>query len=232
MRRRDPMRCEVYEIIIPPWEKIANDQKHAIARAFQETTDFFGRERSRRGFKGVTQSNEGNVIIGFYVQEDLRQGLEGSSPDELQPTTRANFEKLFFALVLDTGHIVIQRTTISGYVALNYTTMRRDFEQTLLDVMEMAGVGISQLQLRKFYRERTQEEMFSIFTENIIDEIVVTDLSGKNVKEDVQLSNPDPSEEIMLKRIFNGDFERIEEETIKAALKFPRISRHKEYRVN
>jgi hypothetical protein len=151
------------------------------------------------------------------VQEDLRQGLEGSSPNALHPNTRANFEKLFFAFVIDEGHVVIQRTTIPGYVAMNYTTMRRDFEQSLLDVMILAGVGVSQIQLRKFYRQRTQEEMYSIFMENVIDEIVVTDLRGKNVREEVQLSNPDPSEEIMLKRIFNGDFQRIEAETIKAA---------------
>lgn len=213
--RRDPMRCEVFEIT--GWNNISIEKKQAISRIFQELDTFFGQAPFRRGFSGINKSHDGNTIIGFYVQEDLREGLEGSSPDQLKRQERANFESLFFGLVVDVGHVIIQRTTISGYLTLNYTTMRRDFENTLIETFKLAGLDIIQLHLQKFFRQRTQEEMFSIFIENIVLEVEVSDLMGKKVRENVQLSNPDPSEEIFLRRIFDGDFQKIESESIKAA---------------
>ena len=218
MPRQDPLPCEVSEIIAPAWDKITSEQRQAILSAFKQLDGLFGEASSRRGFSSLNYSEDDNTIIGFYVQEDLRRGLEGSTAGELLLSTRANFEKLFFAFILDVGHIILQRTRISSdYVALNYPTMKRDFENTLQEIMILAGLNVSQLQLQRFYRLRSQEEMYTIFTENVVDEIEVVDLKDKVVREDIQLSNPDPSEEIMLKRIFNGDFQRIEAETIKAA---------------
>jgi len=215
MPKQKKMPCDVLEIVHPNWNRIDKESRESIWETLRDMHDFIGIQPSRKGFIGVNRV--ANMVAGFYVQEDLREGLRGDSPEVLTRSQDANFEKLFFALVLDAGHVILQRTTLSGYVSMNYTTMRNEFEAMLALVLNRAGITIARVQLTKFYKRRSQEEMRELFFGNPALEVNVTELHRKTVPDYVHLANPDPGEEILFKRLFNGDYERLDEETLKAA---------------
>lgn len=215
MPRQKKMPCDVFQIVHPDWSRIDEESRGAIWETLRDMYDFIGIKPSRKGFVGVNRV--ANIVAGFYVQEDLREGLRGDRPEALTRSQDANFEKLFFALVLDAGHVILQRTKLYGYVSMNYTTMRNEFEAMLALVLNKAGITIARVQLTKFYRRRSQEEMRGIFFGNPALEVNVTELHRKTVPDYVHLANPEPGEEIFLKRIFNGDFQHLDEETLKAA---------------
>jgi hypothetical protein len=215
MPRQKKMPCDVFRIVHPDWGRIDEEARESIWETLRDMHDFIGIKLSRKGFIGVNRV--ANTVAGFYVQEDLREGLRGDRPKALTRSQDANFEKLFFALALDAGHVILQRTKLYGYVSMNYTTMRREFESMLALVLSKAGITIARVQLTKFYRRRSQDEMRKIFFGNPALEVNVTELHRKTVPDYVHLANPEPGEEIFLKRIFNGDFEHVDEETLKAA---------------
>jgi len=129
MPQQDLLPCDVYQITFPNWPQLhqaAKDRFGAVVLR-QAQRDFFGAAPGRRGFTGLQQVD--NTIAGFYVQEGLREGLEGNSPTELSPIANANFEKLFFAVVLDVGYVILQRRKLTGYVTMNYTVMVEEFKQ-------------------------------------------------------------------------------------------------------
>jgi len=214
MAERKSINCDVWQITFPEWERVSPEIREKFWEVLRDWSSFEGPPKGRQGFAGIRRNE--NIIMGFYLQEDLRTGLEGENPAELRQSQDANFEKLFFAIVLDVGHIIIQRTNLSDYVSMNYTSMRSSFEILLTQVFARAGLPISRMQMSKFYKKRAQDEMRQLFFDNFTVEVEVTDLKGKVVPESITLSNPDPTEEIFLKRIFNREFERIESETIRA----------------
>ncbi len=216
MSTPDRLNCDVWQIVFPDWKKLIDEKAQgAIWNVFRTWADFEGVPPSRKGFVGI--SRVATTIVGFYIQEDLRVGLQGDSPESLHHNQQANFEKLFFAFVLDDGLFVLQRTNLSGYVAMNYTSMRNDFISMLTLILNRAGIPVAKIIPERFYRKRSQEEMRQIFLGNLAVEMNVTDLNHKTVPESVQLSNPDPKEEEILKRIFNRDYENIDDENLRAA---------------
>lgn len=216
MARQDKLRCEVYEVVFPEWARVTKERQEAIWQVLNSWNDFIGKTPSRKGFApGIKRLD--NLIAGFYIQEDLREGLEGDSLLSLKHSQNANFEKLFFALIFDLGYVIIQRTNLTGYVTMNYTQMRNDFELVLAEVFNRAEITVNRIQLAKFYRKRTAEEMRAIFFGNTCHEAEITGLYKRTVPDSTQLSNPDPSEEGMLKRIFNREFETVDGETLRAA---------------
>jgi hypothetical protein len=216
MPQDEHLPCDVYRITFPNWSLLHDAAKARLrATLLRQQQAFVGASPNRRGLIGLSEL--GNTVAGFYVQEDLRQGLEGNSPRDLEQSQQANFEKLFFAIELDQGLVVIQRRKIPGYVSMNYTSMFEAFVFLLTRVMQVADIEILSIRLEKFYRERTQDEMRRIFFAREAVEIDVYDLHSKSISEEVQLSNPDPREEDLYRRIFQQDLASIEQEIIRAA---------------
>jgi len=215
MAADDYIPCDVYQIDFPEWNRMTASLQENLANTLLGTKDFLGEFPSRRGVTGVYRQD--NYILGFYLQEDLRYGLEGDHLSSLSQVEAANIEKIFFAFVLDVGHVVIQRTRLSGYVSMSYPSMVNGLQDYFAHLINGAGLQIARLAWSKFYRKRTQDEMRSIFFDNRAVEIRVTDLFGKSVPDTVQLSNPDPKEEEILKRIYKREFETVDDAHLRAA---------------
>ncbi len=161
MPKQNKLHCDILQIVHPDWKLVDEAARESIWGTLRDMEDFIGTKPNRKGFAGVNRL--ANTIAGFYIQEDLRIGLKGDAPESLTHSQDANFEKLFFALILDAGHIIFQRTTVSDYVSMNYTTMRGDFEGMLALVLNQAGIKVARVVLTKYYRKRSQEEMREIF---------------------------------------------------------------------
>lgn len=212
MAQPDRIPCDVWIITFPNFEKFNQDQKEALLKSIVELKDFVN--DPPRGIIGTVR--HGNSIAGFYIEEGRRRGLHGDSPNNLAPSQDSNFEKLFFALLLDRGYVVLQDTKLVNYVDLNYPTMRTDFVELLTLLLNRSGIPTARVTWEKYYNRRSQEEMRQLFFSDTASEIDIVDLRGQVVPETIQLSNPDPGEELLLKRIYNREFETIDQEQIKA----------------
>jgi hypothetical protein len=217
MAKSERIPCEVWEIVFPDWSRIDKEKQESIWHVLNTWSEFVGSESSRKGFAPQIK-RVGDLVAGFYIQEGLRESLQGGdTPESLRHGQQANFEKVFFALILDLGYVVLQSKKLFDYVNLNYTQMRNDFEVILNLVLNRAGIPTTRIQMTKFYRKRTQEQMRALFHDNVSLEIEVSGLYGKTVPETIQLSNPDPSEELILKRIFNRDYQAVDGVNLSAA---------------
>jgi hypothetical protein len=204
--------CDVLLIAFPDMSTFHEDQRDAIFRTATQLSNFL--DSPRRAFTGIARL--GNALAGFYVEEGQRQGLHGDTPTNLALTHDSNFQKLFFALLPDRGCVILQKTSLHDYVDLNYSSMRNDFFELLTQMLNRAGIPVARIQWSKYYKQRTQEEMRRLFFGSTARSMDVVGLYRQAVREEIQLANPDPSEELLLKRIYNKEFETIDEESLKA----------------
>ena len=60
------IRCDIYEIIIPDWQKLDADIKEHIWQTIQQWTEFVGGLNSRKGFASARR--QGSLIVGFILK--------------------------------------------------------------------------------------------------------------------------------------------------------------------
>lgn len=210
----EEIHCEVLRITWPDWSSVSDELKESIWQVLSQRVED-GEAPSRRGFVGTTRFED--IIAGFFAHEDRRLGVQYDEDWNREDREAAEFEHLFFALVLSQGQVILQRKRIGReFVTMNMRTMRREFFNLLGRVLQRAGFPSDHITREPFHEERRKDYLIQIFNTYPSTLIRVSNLLGRKVPEDVRLFNPDIDKDLILKQVLNGDYQHMDQLEAKA----------------
>ncbi len=151
----EEIRCEVFRISWPDWSLVTDEIKENIWQVMSQQVEE-GEPPSRRGFVGTTRFKD--IIAGFFAHEDRRLGVQYDRYWNREDREAAEFEHLFFALVLGQAQVVLQHKRVGReYVTINMPVMRRQFFDLLGVVFQRAGLP-SDCVVPQLFREERQKD--------------------------------------------------------------------------
>jgi hypothetical protein len=210
----EEIHCEVLRITWPDWSSVSDELKEGIWQVLSQRVED-GEAPNRRGFVGTTRFED--IIAGFFAHEGRRLGVQYDEDWNKEDREAAEFEHLFFALVLSQGQVILQRKRIGReFVTINMPTMRREFFNLLGVVFQRAGFPSDRIVREPFHEERQKDYLIRIFNTYPSTLVRVSNLLGRKVPEDVRLFNPDIDKDLILKQVLNGDYQHMNELEAKA----------------
>jgi hypothetical protein len=205
----EEIRCEVFRISWPDWSLVTDEIKDNIWQVMSQQVEE-GEPPNRRGFVGTTRFED--VVAGFFAHEDRRLGVQYDRHWNREDREAAEFEHLFFALVLGQAQVVLQHKRVDReYVTINMPVMRRQFFNLLGVVLQRAGLPSDHVVPQLFRVERQKDDLIRIFDAYHIIQVSVGDLLGRRVPGDVRLLNPDIDKDSILKQVLNSDYQHMDE---------------------
>lgn len=205
----EEIRCEVFRITWPDWSSISKECQEQIWEVIEHGVSE-GEPPSRMGLVGTSRHED--VVAGFFACEDLRTGVQYDGDWRKQQQEGAEFEHLFFALILEPGQIVLQRKRIDrDFVTINLPEMRRKFFRLIGKVLKSAGCPSDQIRVKPFREERSKEDLIEVFKSHQVTYVRVKGLLGRHVPDSVKLFNPNIDQDLILKQILNGDYNHLDE---------------------
>jgi hypothetical protein len=168
------------------WQKILGGTQNDEAFSIQQTTD--------AGFivAGYTYSNDGDVI-GFHPNQIASRDIWIV---KLNPTGTIQWQKILGGTVDDIAYSIIQ-TTDGGYIVAGYTTSNDydvsgnhggtgDYWVVKLGPDALSTIVFSKSELKVFPNPTTNTLTLQNSNSFTIDKIIITDLTGKIIKEQTQ----------------------------------------------
>jgi len=205
----EEIRCEVFRITWPDWSSVTDELRENIWRVLSERVED-GEPPNRRGFVGTTRFEY--VIAGFFAHEDRRLGVQYDRDWHRENREAAEFEHLFFALVLDQAQVILQHKRVGReFVTINLPTMRRAFFDLLGVVFQQAGLPSDRIAKQPFHEERQKDYLIQIFNAYSTTCVKIGELLGRRVPEDIKLFNPDIDKDSILRQVLNGDYQHVNE---------------------
>ena len=105
----EEIHCEVLRITWPDWSSVSDESKENMWQVLSQRVED-GEAPSRRGFVGTTRFED--IIAGFFAHEGRRLGVQYDEDWNKEDREAAEFEHLFFSLVLSHGQVILQRKRI------------------------------------------------------------------------------------------------------------------------